>query len=101
MAPTPPSHSSLVDGFRFRSRRQRNAHPYDPSHRATPTQAHAQLPVTPLVDEAEADGEGAEDASSDEEDEEEDDDDEDNIEGDLDDETHDVEEEEGGIEEGL
>jgi hypothetical protein len=101
MAPTPPSHSSLVDGFRFRSRRQRNAHPYDPSQRATPTQAHGLPPVTPLVDEAEADGEGEEDASSGDEVEDEDDDEDDHIEGDIDDEAHDVEEEEGGIEEGL
>lgn len=98
MPPTPASHSSFTDNFRFRSRRQRHTNPYDPTPHTTPTQAHAQPSVTPLVDEDDGDGGGAEDEASDAELEDEDIED---VEADLDDEHQDVEEEEGGIEEGL
>lgn len=97
MSPTPPSHSSFTDNFRFRSRRQRHTIPYDPTANTTPTQTHAPPPVTPLVDEDNADGGRTRDVVSDVEDE----DIEEDVEGDLDDDQHDAEEEEGGIEEGL
>lgn len=104
MTPTPPSHSSLSDPFRFRTRRQRNANHYDPSRNVTPTQPHAhaqrraQPPVTPLVHQA-AGQELSDVEVEDEEDETVDAD----GEGEMDDEGNDAEEEEeeGGVEEGL
>lgn len=104
MTPTPSPHSSLQDHFRFgRSRRPRNANPYDASYTITPTQAqasHQQEPVSPHVDEG-ADDESSDgevqilDGAGDERDSEVEDEDIDE-EGD-----DDGEEEEGGIEEGA
>jgi hypothetical protein len=99
MTPTPPSHSSFADSFRFRPRRQRHPSPYDPPHNTTPTQTHTQPPVTPLIDEDDGDGDGAADDLS--EVEVEDEEAEEDVEADIDDEPNDAEEEEGGIEEGL
>lgn len=101
MTPTPPSHSSFADSFRFRSRRQRHANPYDPTHNATPTQAHAQAAVTPLVDAEDGDREGIADTDELSDGGAEDEDVEEGVEADLDDEPNGAEEEEGGIEEGL
>lgn len=103
MTPSPPSNSSFADNFRFRSRRQRHVTPYDPAQNATPTQTNAQAQVTPLVDEqdgGDGDGEAAGDELSDAELEDQEDEVEEDEVPDIDDETHDVEEEEGGIEEG-
>jgi hypothetical protein len=94
MTPTPPTHPSFSDSFRFRSRRQRNANPYDPSRDATPSQTHPQPRVTPLEDDGE--GLGGELSDGDIEDEDEEDD----VEEEIDDEVNEAEEE-GGIEEGL
>jgi len=94
MTPTPSPHASFQDRFHFgRSRRQRNANPYDPSHNVTPTQ-QAQEPVTPLIDEA------SRDLVSDPEGELDDEIADEDIEDGVDEEDHDAEEEEGGIEEG-
>ena len=101
MTPTPPSHSSFTDSFRFRSRRQRHANPYEPTHSATPTQAHTQAAVTPLVDEEDGDGGGIADTDDLSDGGVEDEDVEDDVEADIDEEPNDAEEEEGGIEEGL
>jgi hypothetical protein len=97
MTPTPPSHSSFADSFRFRSRRQRHADPYDPSHNATPSQTQALPRVNPLPD----DGEEEELSEMNGDDEEDDEILDADAEAEMDEEGNDAEEEEGGIEEGL
>jgi hypothetical protein len=99
MTPTPPPHRSLPGNPRFHSRRQRQIDAQRLISNATPSQAHALPHVTPLVDDDDAEGEGATDELSDVE--AEDEDVEEDVDRDIEEDANDAEEEEGGIEEGL